>query len=136
MKSCFAPLAAAMLALLLTSPVAVAQPAPADPAAYVKIDYETTATERVVRATPLAIGAANGLPEARIEVENTTGRVRRIEYKAEWLDANGASAQTVPVWRALNLSPREKQTIVSVAQTPRAATLRLTLADAKTKPKN
>lgn len=79
------------------------------------------------RVVALNQGTVSGdLLKIQATVENLKSSLRTLNYKFEWVDANGMAVDSPnETWKAILFQGRETQTISTVAITPRAVDFRL-----------
>ena len=72
-------------------------------------------------------GTVSGnLLKIQATVENLKSSLRTLNYKFEWVDADGMAVDSPnETWKAIQFQGRETQTISTVAITPRAVDFRL-----------
>jgi uncharacterized protein YcfL len=69
---------------------------------------------------------SGNLLKVQATVENLKNKLRTLNYKFEWVDANGMAVDSPnETWKAILLQGRETQTISTVAITPQAVDFRL-----------
>lgn len=73
-------------------------------------------------------------PRLEIDAQNPTRRERRFEYRVDWTDAGGRSAQAKGLWRTVFILPGETVTILSVAQLRDARNARFTIRETPLQP--
>lgn len=65
--------------------------------------------------------------EVQVNLVNTTGSIRTVDYRFVWLDASAmevAGPQLAP-WRSITLQPKEIRSLASVAPTPECIDFRI-----------
>ncbi|MBP6508081.1 MAG: YcfL family protein [Opitutaceae bacterium] len=79
------------------------------------------------RVVSINQGTVSGnLLKIQATVENLKSKLRTLNYKFEWVDADGMALDSAnETWKAIQLQGRETQTISTVAISPRAVDFRL-----------
>ncbi|HND62896.1 MAG TPA: YcfL family protein [Opitutaceae bacterium] len=79
------------------------------------------------RVVSINQGTVSGnLLKIQATVENLKSSLRTLNYKFEWVDADGMAVDSPnETWKAIQFQGRETQTISTVAITPRAVDFRL-----------
>ncbi len=79
------------------------------------------------RVVSINQGTVSGnLLKIQATVENLKSSLRTLNYKFEWVDAEGMAVDSPnETWKAIQFQGRETQTISTVAITPRAVDFRL-----------
>ena len=73
---------------------------------------------------------SGNLLKIQATLENLKNSQRRVNYKFEWVDADGMSIDSPnEVWKSILLQGRETQTISTVSINPRAVDFRLKLRE-------
>ena len=87
-------------------------------------DNTLAGTFRVVAINQATV--SGNLLKVQATVENLKNKLRTLNYKFEWVDANGMAVDSPnETWKAILLQGRETQTISTVAITPQAVDFRL-----------
>jgi uncharacterized protein YcfL len=82
-----------------------------------------------VKVTELHCTMQNDLLRIDATIANGAGDVRRIAYRFEWVDRNGAKAWNDESWKPVYLYERSRETVVSTAPTGQAVDFHLVLLD-------
>ncbi|MBL8546381.1 MAG: DUF1425 domain-containing protein [Hyphomonadaceae bacterium] len=119
--------AIAFIASALFAATAHAQDA--DSAIRLEIVYESQSLERAISLGEPRFRPVGRYTQMQLQAQNVSRREAAIEYKVEWFDGEGFSAQSLSAWQPLILTPQASATINSVGQVANARNARITFRD-------
>ena len=82
-----------------------------------------------VKVTDLKCRMQGDLMRIDVTVANTSGGVRRISYRFDWIDESGFKAWDDESWKPVMLYEKSSQTLVASAPTRKAVDFKMVLLD-------
>ena len=132
-KLCLALACGALVLCGCQTPAPVSAPEPEPlllsanvaPGVAVHYDHELVASAlEVVRAN---INASGRLPKLTFQIRNKISQRYPIEYRIEWLDADGAPLMVSSAWQQVTLSGNAIRAVTSMGKSPDAKTVNIAL---------
>lgn len=89
----------------------------------------TAGTVSDVKVTEMRCRLQGDLLRIDFNLANTSGDVRRVSYRFEWVDESGFKAWDDEAWKPVMLYEKSSQTLTNMAPTRKATDFRLVLLD-------
>lgn len=101
----------------------------ADSAVRLEVIYESQSLERAISLGEPRFRPVGRYTQLQLQAQNVSRHEAAVEYKIEWFDGEGFSAQSLSSWQPLILTPQASATINSVGQVANARNARITFRD-------
>lgn len=93
----------------------------------VAVHYESELVAQALQVVGANINTSNRLPKLSFQIRNKISQRYPIEYRIEWLDANGAPLIVSSAWQQVTLSGNAIRGIQSIGKSPEAKSVNIAL---------